>query len=99
MMRFTHSTCVSNLPQKHERCFSVPDHDLVARASFNLAVCPSAACSSPYGAKVPFVIALWLSVLRLSAHQHMVPESICIRQNRSKSIKGSVVLHRPNIKA
>ena len=33
----------------------------------SLAVCPSAACSSPCGAKVPRAIACWLTVLRQSA--------------------------------
>ena len=37
-------------------------------ASFNLAVCPSAACSPQLGAKVPYAIALWLSVLRRPVH-------------------------------
>ena len=35
---------------------------------FNLAVCPSAACSPAYGAKVPYAIALWLAVLRRPVH-------------------------------
>jgi len=37
-------------------------------ANLNLAVCPSAACSPSCGAKVPYAIALWLSVLRRPVH-------------------------------
>lgn len=41
-------------------------------ASLHLAVCPSAACSPPCGAKVPHAFALWLSVLRRPVHQGAV---------------------------
>ena len=39
-------------------------------ANLNPAVCPSAACSTPVGAKVPHACACWLPVLRQSAQRH-----------------------------
>ena len=45
-------------------------HNLVTRPSLNLAVCPSAACSSTCGAKVPCAVAVAAPVLRQCVQHH-----------------------------
>jgi len=54
-------------------------------ASLPLAVCPSAACSPPFGAEVPHAIAAWLPVLRQSAH-HTSMRKLFMRISRPAMI-------------